>query len=108
LHAGKARPARAGYRTSRPGCPAQARLRQSERGTAQVRRSSSGMKNQQISGARTSARKSAPRAKEGVATADDGQLRLFQKPIVVCLLLAGITLLVFWPVTKCDFTTYDD
>jgi len=35
-------------------------------------------------------------------------LRIFSKQVFLCLLLFTATLLVFWPVTKCDFVNYDD
>ena len=32
----------------------------------------------------------------------------WSRPFFPCLLLAAMTLLVFWPVTRCDFINYDD
>ena len=34
--------------------------------------------------------------------------RAFSPAVGVCLLLAAVTLVIFWPVTRCDFTNYDD
>jgi Flp pilus assembly protein TadD len=34
--------------------------------------------------------------------------QIFSKPAFLCLLLFTATLLVFWPVLKCDFVNYDD
>ena len=34
--------------------------------------------------------------------------QIFSKPVFLCLLLFTATLLVFWPVLKCDFVNYDD
>jgi tetratricopeptide (TPR) repeat protein len=34
--------------------------------------------------------------------------RDLSKPLFACLLLAAMTLIVFWPVTRCDFINYDD
>ncbi len=39
---------------------------------------------------------------------DDGLRRILGHPLVICLALAAMTLGVFWPVLKCDFTNYDD
>jgi tetratricopeptide (TPR) repeat protein len=33
---------------------------------------------------------------------------VFSNPAFLCLLLAATTILVFWPVTRCDFLNYDD
>jgi protein O-mannosyl-transferase len=35
-------------------------------------------------------------------------VRVLSRPFFSCLLLAAMTLLVFWPVTRCDFINYDD
>ncbi|MGA2280237.1 MAG: tetratricopeptide repeat protein [Verrucomicrobiota bacterium] len=32
----------------------------------------------------------------------------FARPAVLCLLLVAVTLVVYWPVTRCDFVNYDD
>jgi hypothetical protein len=32
----------------------------------------------------------------------------FSNPIFLRVLLAAMTLIVFWPVTRCDFVNYDD
>jgi len=34
--------------------------------------------------------------------------RLLSNPVFLCLLLAAMTLIVFWPVINCDFIDYDD
>src|ERR1035438_8111831 len=33
---------------------------------------------------------------------------LFSRPLIIALLLAVVTLLVYWPVRQCDFLGYDD
>ncbi len=37
-----------------------------------------------------------------------GKTNAFAQPVVLCLLLAGVTLAVYWPVVHCDFLNYDD
>jgi protein O-mannosyl-transferase len=37
-----------------------------------------------------------------------GKTNVFARPVVLCLLLAAVTLAVYWPVTRCDFVNYDD
>jgi len=37
-----------------------------------------------------------------------GKASGFAQPIVLCLLLAAVTLAVYWPVTRCEFLNYDD
>jgi tetratricopeptide (TPR) repeat protein len=37
-----------------------------------------------------------------------GKFRAFSSPAFICLLLAAVTLAVFWPVVHCDFVNYDD
>jgi Flp pilus assembly protein TadD len=34
--------------------------------------------------------------------------RVLANPVFLCLLLAVVTLIVYWPVTHCDFVNYDD
>ena len=34
--------------------------------------------------------------------------RAVSNPVCLCLLLAAVTLVVYWPVTRCDFVNYDD
>ena len=34
--------------------------------------------------------------------------RALSNPVCLCLLLAAVTLVVYWPVTHCDFVNYDD
>jgi Flp pilus assembly protein TadD len=34
--------------------------------------------------------------------------RALANPVCLCLLLAAVTLVVYWPVTRCDFVNYDD
>ena len=35
-------------------------------------------------------------------------VRLFSNPVFLGLFLAAVTLIVFWPVTRCEFINYDD
>jgi len=35
-------------------------------------------------------------------------LRTLSNPVSFCLLLVAVTLVVYWPVTRCDFVNYDD
>jgi Flp pilus assembly protein TadD len=37
-----------------------------------------------------------------------GKTNVFAQPVVLCLLLATVTLAVYWPVTSYDFLNYDD
>ena len=37
-----------------------------------------------------------------------GKPSVFAQPVVLCLLLAAVTLVVYWPVTRYDFVNYDD
>ncbi len=37
-----------------------------------------------------------------------GKTNGFAQPAVLCLLLVAVTLIVYWPVTRCDFVNYDD
>jgi Flp pilus assembly protein TadD len=37
-----------------------------------------------------------------------GKPGMFAQPVVLCLLLVAVTLVVYWPVTRCDFVNYDD
>jgi len=34
--------------------------------------------------------------------------RVLSNPACICLLLVAVTLVVYWPVTRCDFVNYDD
>jgi Flp pilus assembly protein TadD len=34
--------------------------------------------------------------------------RALSNPVCLCLLLVAVTLVVYWPVTRCDFVNYDD
>ncbi len=37
-----------------------------------------------------------------------GLARALANPVFICLLLAAVTLVVYWPVKNCDFVDYDD
>ncbi|MGA3163157.1 MAG: tetratricopeptide repeat protein [Verrucomicrobiota bacterium] len=37
-----------------------------------------------------------------------GLARALTNPVFICLLLAAVTLVVYWPVKNCDFVDYDD
>ncbi len=37
-----------------------------------------------------------------------GLARALANPVFICLLLAAVTLVVYWPVMRCDFVNYDD
>jgi Flp pilus assembly protein TadD len=44
----------------------------------------------------------------GVSEQTANKLRVLSSPVFISLLLATVTLSIFWPVTRCDFIDFDD